>query len=640
METGQKNSVGEKLGRKLLAGLAKLLLFPAALERGLRYFGTSIWEDAERADMRGSLRWLAQNWARVGAWWLTIGLILSLVLAGMCVVMGKSPELVFVKMWGWGTELVGFGTLGALGVSRLIALLTLPLTLPLALLVFGLGLFAGMVVIAFGPVAAVVVGGFAVLFGLAFLKRLGVWLGKFIVLIIAKGDERESWMLRARTALGLHGGSALSTEGLPVMLAGDEFARYESNNRLSVKGASLFLGFVEGREFHYKTEKHVLIVASTRSGKGRDLIVPNLLAYPHSAFVLDPKGENCRKTGERREQRGSTIAAFDVENLTGRPSARFNPIAAMLKGDMVTRADYLAEALVVGPDDHWHNSARGLIRMLALHICTAPEGLLGGRERDLLTLRELLTGLLDVTVKDYMPQNEAIDGLIARLAESFAGTPDNERGSIVSTAVQATRWLDNPVLAALFKAGPECIDFEALRDETKSLSIFVCLPAMVFGTYPQIARLLTTFALDTMMRKETGRRRPVMFILDELAQLERLPIVERAFTLGAGYGVQVWAVFQSVEQVRKLYALDSLYGSSGFRGFFKLEDPESCEFASKCASGLYSPSAVRHMPEFGMLTLLDGANPLYVERLGAAMARRSAAQASERAEQAAQRQAA
>jgi hypothetical protein len=46
---------------------------------------------------------------------------------------------------------------------------------------------------------------------------------------------------------------------------------------------------------------------------------------------------------------------------------------------MVTRADYLAEALVVGKDDHWNNSARSLIRMLALHICTAPEELLGGR---------------------------------------------------------------------------------------------------------------------------------------------------------------------------------------------------------------------------------------------------------------------
>jgi len=623
MQTNQESSIGEQSGSNLRGGL---LAFPALLERLLLEIGKSIWESAARADLRGSLRWLARNWARVGAWWLIVGLILTGLLAFASLVMWKNPQAVVSKLWLWGAEITGYGTMGAMGLSWLMFLVTLPITLPLGLLVFLVGLAAVMAVIIFGPVMTVMGLGFSVLLFFGFSKRIGVWLGEFIVGTIGKADEGEGWMMRARAALGLHGGSAVNVEGNPVMLAGDELARFEKANRQTTKGASLFLGYVNGREFHYKTEKHAMIVASTRSGKGRDLLVPNLMMYAHSVFVLDPKGENCRKTAECREGRGGRIAAFDVENLTGRPSARFNPIAAMLKGDMVTRADYLAEALVVGKDDHWNNSARSLIRLLALHICTAPEEMLGGRARDLVTLRELLTGLLDVTVKDVMPQNEAIDGLIARLAESFASIPDNERGSIVSTATQATRWLDNPALAALFRAGPDCIDFEALRDETKSLSIFVCLPAMVFATYPQIARLLTTFALDTMMRKETGRRRPVMFILDELAQLERLPIVERAFTLGAGYGVQVWAVFQSVEQVRKLYALDSLYGSSGFRGFFKLEDPESCEFASKCASGLYSPSAVRHMPEFGMLTLLDGANPLYVERLGARLAK----QASER----------
>lgn len=101
-----------------------------------------------------------------------------------------------------------------------------------------------------------------------------------------------------------------------------------------------------------------------------------------------------------------------------------------------------------------------------------------------------------------------------------------------------------------------------------------------------------------------------------MAQLKHLPIVERAFTLGAGFSVQVWAVFQSVEQARKLYPLDSLYGSAGFRGFFKVEDPESCDYASKCASGVLTPADVRHLPELGMLALLDGANPLIVERLG------------------------
>jgi hypothetical protein len=44
------------------------------------------------------------------------------------------------------------------------------------------------------------------------------------------------------------------------------------------------------------TDKHLLIMASTRSGKGTVLIIPHLLRYAGSAFVLDPKGENARAT--------------------------------------------------------------------------------------------------------------------------------------------------------------------------------------------------------------------------------------------------------------------------------------------------------------------------------------------------------
>ncbi len=49
------------------------------------------------------------------------------------------------------------------------------------------------------------------------------------------------------------------------------------------RGARIDLGMAtEGRRsipLAWKTDKHVLIVASARSGKGTDLIIPNLLAY-------------------------------------------------------------------------------------------------------------------------------------------------------------------------------------------------------------------------------------------------------------------------------------------------------------------------------------------------------------------------
>lgn len=594
--------------------LSRILIVPAWLEPRLRALGSAWWQRAARADARVFWRWLAGNWQKVAAWWLTAGLILTALLLLGALVTWQNPQLVLMRLMAWSTELFTAGGRVASVGAALVLVLSLPLILPGALLTLAALLTLTVAVIVFAPVLVVGLIAYGGLLAWATAKRTGGWLSRFIVESLHHSDEKRGLIAHIEGMLGLSRAS-ITSRGESQLMTSDEFARLrEANERLTM-GGEVFLGTVEGQSFSYRTEKHVFIAAAARSGKGRDLIIPNLHLYPASVFVLDPKGENCNATAAGREARGHTIAAFDPFGLTERTSARFNPIALLSGDDLVTRADYLAEALIIGPSDHWNESARGLIRALALHLATCPQDQLAGRARDLSTLRVWLTGELDVVLEE-MTGSTACEGLIARLAESFIGIPPNEKGGIVNTARRDTKWLDNARLAGLFKAGPDCIEFEALREEGKLLSVFVCLPGDLFETYPQVARLLSTFALDTMMKKLTGRQRPVMFILDELAQLGHLPIVQRAFTLGAGYGVQVWAVFQSIEQAKKLYPLDSLYGSSGLRCFFNLADPESVEFASKCASGVLTPADVRRLGPLEMLTLLDGQNPLIVQRLG------------------------
>lgn len=601
--------------QKVAVVLSRLVIIPAWLEPRLRALGAAWWRRVSQADARSGWRWLALNWQKVAAWWLTIGLGLSALVLLAALAAWQNPQMMLLRAIGWSQNLLAAGGKVAGWGGMVVLVLALPVLLPAALLSL-LVVLAGVVALGlFGPVVLVGLVAFGALLVVAAFKRGGSWLLRFIFESIGHSEEKINLARTVRDALGLKG-STITTQGKPRVMEGEELERYSMANRTANRGATLLLGTVNGKPFTYQTEKHVYLTASSRSGKGRDLIIPNLCLYPESVFVLDPKGENCKVTAGQREKMGNRVAAFDPYELTGRPGARFNPLAAINGGQMVRGADYLAEALIIGEDDHWNESARGLIRALVLYLLTASDEQLRGRARDLPSLRELLTGALDVTLKEDMANSPALDGLVARLAESILDVSPNERGSIISTARRGTKWLDNPELAAMFRAGADCISFDDLRDPQKRLSVFVCLPPDVFGTYPQVCRLLTTFALDTMMRTLTGRKRPVMFILDELAQLKHLPIVERAFTLGAGFGIQVWAVFQSVEQAKKLYPLDSLYGSAGFRGFFKIEDPESCEFASKCASGVLTPADVRHLPELAMLTLLDGANPLIVERLG------------------------
>lgn len=599
---------------------ARLLVLPAWLAPRLQSLGSRWWDNAAKADGRAFWRWLALNWQKIAAWWLTIGLGLSALLMLAALVAWQNPQVMLMRVVNFGLNVSAWSAALASRGSLVMLVLSLPVLLPAMLLTLAAMLVVSMGVVIFAPVLLIGAACFAFLFLAALFKRGGAWAARFVLGSLAESDQKASLFAKARAALGFSGANT-NSQGAPKVMDGEEIERFKAANAASDRGAEILLGQINKEPFSYRTEKHVYITASSRSGKGRDLIIPNLKIQPESVFVLDPKGENCNTTAALREALGHRIAAFDPYELTDYPCAAFNPLS-MLKGDdMVTGADYLAEALVVGGNDHWTQSARTLVRALSLHIATASDEAMGGYPRDLLTMREWMTGALDTTLEEMM-KNGALDGMVSRLGKSLHEIPEKERGSIISTARRSTSWLDNPRLAKMFATGDACIDFDDFRDETKRLSVFVCLPATIFTTYPQVCRLLTTFSLDTMMRSLTGRRRPVMFILDELAQLDQLPIVGRAFTLGAGFGLQIWAIFQSIEQAQKLYPLDALYGSSGVRCFFKVEEPTTCEYASKASSGVLSPADIRRLPEFDMLTLLDGANPLIIERLGASLPKR------------------
>lgn len=601
--------------RRGVAVSARLLIIPAFLEPRISAFGAWLWRRAARADIRAFIRWLALNWAKVAAWWITVGLVLTALLLLVALAAWKDPRIIFAAVNSLGDMAKAKVTDNSLDLGLIVFLITLPLTLPLALLTVLVVVVVVAAVLILGPVGVMVGVPFLLLFGFATMKRFGAWLAEFIVKAIHRGDEQRGFFMRLRDAIGLTG-APVTAEGKHLYMEGEELRLTMQANKARAKGAPVFLGFVEGQRFDYYSEKHLFMAAGSRGGKGRDLIVPNLKIYPESDFVLDPKGENYEQTaGYRLQNHKNRLAVFDPYALTkAQPQASFNPLAHIKGDDMVTGAGYVADALVIGPNDHWHDSARDLLRALVLHMVTAPAEMLRKRAVDLPALRALLTGQLDLTLED-MTQNPALDGLVKRLAESLRDIPPNERGSIISTARRATSWLDNERLAGMFKAGQNCISFDDLRDPGKRLSVYVCLPAFVFGAFPEVCRLLTTFALDTMMRSRTTRTRPVMFVLDELAQLNKLSIVERAFTLGAGFGVQMWAVFQSIEQAEKLYPLDALYGSSGIRLFFNLQDPGSCEYVSKCTSEVCKPGDVRHLGETKMLALLDGCNPLIIDRL-------------------------
>jgi len=364
-------------------------------------------------------------------------------------------------------------------------------------------------------------------------------------------------------------------------------------------------GHVLGAPLFLHTEKHILLQASTRSGKGVALIIPHLLRYTGSAFVLDPKGENARATGRQRTKINDKIHYLDPFGISGKVSSRFNPLSRFTLANMEAESKALASALVLGEGsnkrDHWTASAQQLLAALILHVFTATN--IPPESKDLPMVRRLLLRDMNGVLAD-MSKSTVADGLLANLALSFLDTPEKEFGSILSSAQRETEILDNPYIAKCLSAsgsGSE-VDFSSWRNST--MTVYLCLSAPKFPVFNRWLRLVLTAALDEMTDTLNPPALPVCFMLDELATLGHLQSVENAVGLAAGYGIQLVTVFQDVAQMKDLYKgrWASFIGNAGVRALFNLDDYDTAQYWSKFIGGRLVQTQSQQQNDLGLTT--------------------------------------
>lgn len=332
-----------------------------------------------------------------------------------------------------------------------------------------------------------------------------------------------------------------------------------------------------------RTEKHIFIQASTRSGKGVTLIIPHLLRYPGSVFGLDPKGENCRATWRQRSQLNQKVHALDPFGLTGKRQSRFNPLATFTPETMEEKSKALAMALVLGEGgkrDFWTMSAQQLAALVMLYVYSSPD--IPPDKKDLVTARRLLLSGLPVML-DACLKSAAGNNLLADLGQSFLVMPERMFGDVVATAQRETDVLDNPFLqASLAASGPgEEVHFADWH--TGTMTVYLCLSGPKFPVFNRWLRLVLTSALDEMTDRLNPPPLPVCFMLDELASLGHLDVVQNSVGLAAGYGVQLVTVWQDIPQMRDCYQgrWASFIGNAGVKAIFNLDEHDTAEYWSK-----------------------------------------------------------
>lgn len=453
--------------------------------------------------------------------------------------------------------------------------------------------------------------------------------------------DQERKRRAAETPSGVHGNAAFMT-----------LSQAEGAGLLDPHG--LFLGTLDGNMLFHNGKAHLLTVAPARSGKGIASVVPNLLHWQGSTFITDPKGELAGVTARHRAATfGQTVRILNPWGLHGLPQDRFNPLLHLVaiyddereRRGLTEEVAALALQLIPEPEDarnrFFREGSRKLLRALMLHMATR-----GQPER--CTLPELWRVLQNSARMEEalidMAGSDALGGIIADLADDISRTIEknpesfqsfNEGASQAVAIFDPAGWLADSVGAS---------DFSFADLKRGKLTVYVVIPSDRIATHGAWLGLVTRQAIDAVAR--AAGNRPVLFMLDEVANMGKIAGLSESLTLLPGLGVRVWMIVQSLDQLRTVYgreATNTIMSQAEVQQFFAVqdldlskalsgalgqrtvkttsfnlgrkEDDDVGESRGEVGRPLMSADEIRQLPKTRQLILMQGQPPILADRI-------------------------
>lgn len=298
-------------------------------------------------------------------------------------------------------------------------------------------------------------------------------------------------------------------------------------------------------------DRHLITIAGSRAGKSRTVLIPNLLRYPGSMIVIDPKGELAAETAVLRSEKfGQSIVILDPFGTSGFESGAYNPLDEIdpESETFIDDVKVVASALIVDgkSDPHWTDAAKTLVVGAILYMFGT------GGEISLPRLRRILMdaeGPLasgassnEATLFERMAKIDAFGGMVARTGASFRTKSERECSSIVSVAREQLSFLDSVPMGN----GLQSSRLRLGNLKVQPTTVYLCLPAGRLSTHFRWLRLIIALGLVELEKNRTKPTHPVLLLLEEFAALEHMPVIERAAGFMAGFGVRLWTILQDL----------------------------------------------------------------------------------------------
>ena len=343
-------------------------------------------------------------------------------------------------------------------------------------------------------------------------------------------------------------------------------------------------------------KEHIFAFAPTRAGKGVGLILPTLLSWLGSVFVLDIKGENFALSAGWRKLIGQHIIKFQP-NCNDGTGSRFNPFAEVRLDTDFAYADTeniinIVAAADAGDkiDPHFEPLAKTFLTACAIHWLYEYDS-----HNERLSLPDLNTEISSDNVDGYLEEmveaahTDASANVAKQMIERRKNSP-KEAGGIISTSQKYLRLYNDPVVAKNVQVS----DFKItdLMRNDKPVSFYLVIPPNQIDRFAPLTRMIVDTIINRLASEmefsggnvEINYKHRLLLMLDEFPAFGRLHGFEKALAFIAGYGIKAYIICQDKIQLCKQNAYgreQAITTGCHVHIAYPPNDPETAEKISK-----------------------------------------------------------
>ena len=292
---------------------------------------------------------------------------------------------------------------------------------------------------------------------------------------------------------------------------------------------------------------------------------------------------------------------FDCESQGFNPMASLDPKSPRFVDDCKALATALikTEGEKSGKDSYWTEAAKALVKGIIMGLTLEAEAAraagIVGAVPSLVKLRETLGQTPEVMAENLAAWVDEFGPKCPPLRASLGefvthNSQDRELGGIRRQAKVQTDWLDSAEVTDDLKKSP-AVDLSKLKETP--ITIYLVLPPEFLASHGTWLRLMVTCLLRPLLREimdkgDGSAPVPVLFMLDEFAQLGHMEIIKDNYALMRGYGVKLWTVWQDLNQAKMLYGdwWETFIGNAGQTQSFAPQDMTTRKYLSELGGEL------------------------------------------------------